>query len=87
MKQKLIIFGVLIHNQKVLIFDEPLVGLTLKGAREVKQLFKDLCAEGKTIFMSIHSLGVVETMCNRVRIIQKGRIVSMGRVDQLRSQA
>jgi ABC-2 type transport system ATP-binding protein len=87
MKQKLIISGALIHNPKVLIVDEPLVGIDPKGARQVKQLFKDLCAEGTTIFMSIHSLGVVETICNRARIIQKGRIVAMGRVDQLRSQA
>lgn len=87
MKQKLIISGALIHNPKVLIVDEPLVGLDPKGARQVKQLFQDLCAEGTTIFLSTHSLGVAETMCYRVSIIQKGRIVAMGTVDQLRAQA
>ena len=87
MKQKLIISGALIHNPKVLIVDEPLVGLDPKGARQVKQLFQDLCAEGITIFMSTHSLGVAEAMCHRVGIIQKGKIVAMGTVDQLRSQA
>ena len=50
MKQKLIISGALIHNPKVLIVDEPLVRLDPKGARQVKQLFQDLCAEGTTIF-------------------------------------
>ncbi|MBC8285811.1 MAG: ABC transporter ATP-binding protein [Nitrospinae bacterium] len=87
MKQKLIISGALIHNPKVLIVDEPLVGLDPKGARQVKQLFQDLCAEGTTIFLSTHSLGVAETMCHRVGIIQKGKIVAMGTVDQLRAQA
>ncbi len=86
MKQKLIISGALIHNPKVLIVDEPLVGLDPKGARQVKQLFQDLCAGGTTVFLSTHSLGVAETMCHRVSIIQKGRIVAMGTVDQLRSQ-
>jgi ABC-2 type transport system ATP-binding protein len=85
-KQKLIISGEFIHNPKVLIVDEPLVGLDPKGARQVKQLFQDLYAEGTTIIFSTHSLGVVETMCHRVSIIQKGRIVAMGRVDQLGSQ-
>ena len=87
MKQKLIISGALIHNPKVLIVDEPLVRLDPKGARQVKQLFQDLCAEGTTIFLSTHSLGVVEIMCHRVSIIQKGIIVEMGRVDQLRAQS
>ena len=62
-------------------------GWTPKGARQVKQLFQDLCAEGTTVFLSTHLLGVVEIMCHRVSIIQKGRIVAMGRVDQLRSHA
>lgn len=87
MKQKLIISGSLIHNPKVLVVDEPLVGLDPKGARQVKQVFHDLCAGGTTIFLSTHSLGVAETMCHRVGIIQKGKIVAMGTVDQLRSQA
>jgi ABC-2 type transport system ATP-binding protein len=78
MKQKLIISGSLIHNPKVLIVVEPLVRLDPKGARQVKQLFQDLCAEGTTIFLSTHSLGVVETMCHRLSIIQKGRIVADG---------
>jgi ABC-2 type transport system ATP-binding protein len=85
-KQKLIISGALIHNPKVLIVDEPLVRLDPKGARQVKQLFKIYAPKAQRFF-STHSLGVVETMCHRVSIIQKGRIVAMGRVDQLRAQA
>jgi len=58
MKQKLIISGALIHNPRVLVVDEPLVGLDPKGARQVKRLFQDLCAGGTTVFLSTHSLGV-----------------------------
>jgi ABC-2 type transport system ATP-binding protein len=87
MRQKLVIAGALIHNPKVVIVDEPLVGLDPKGARQVKQLFQDLCENGTTIFMSTHSLGVAETMCHRVGIIQKGKMIAVGTVEQLRSQA
>jgi ABC-2 type transport system ATP-binding protein len=87
MRQKLIIAGALIHEPRVIIVDEPLVGLDPKGARQVKQLFQDLCKNGTTIFMSTHSLGVAETMCDRVGIIQKGKMIALGTVEQLRLQA
>ena len=86
MKQKFIISGALIHKPKVIIVDEPLVGLDPKGARQVKQLFQDLCENGTTVFMSTHSMGVAETMCHRVGIIQKGKMIALGTVDQLRSR-
>ena len=87
MKQKLVIAGALIHSPKVVIVDEPLVGLDPKGARQVKQLFQGLCRNGTTIFMSTHSLGVAENMCHRVGIIQQGKMIAIGTVEQLRSQA
>ena len=87
MRQKLVIAGALIHDPKVVIVDEPLVGLDPKGARQVKQLFQDLCENGTTIFMSTHSLGVTENLCHRVGIIQKGKMIAVGTVEQLRSQA
>ncbi len=87
MKQKLIISGALIHKPRVIIVDEPLVGLDPKGARQVKQLFQDLCENGTTVFMSTHSMGVAEAMYHRVGIIQKGKMIALGTVDQLRSQA
>lgn len=87
MRQKLIISGALMHEPKVVIVDEPLVGLDPKGARQVKQLFQDMCEKGITIFMSTHSLGVAETLCHRVGIIQKGKMIALGTVEQLRSQA
>ena len=85
MKQKLIISGALIHKPRVIIVDEPLVGLDPKGARQVKQLFQDLCENGTTVFMSTHSMGVAEAMYHRVGIIQKGKMIALGTVDQLRS--
>ena len=87
MKQKVIISGVLIHKPKVIIVDEPLVELDPKGARQVKQLFQDLCENGTTVFMSTHTMGVAEAMCHMVGIIQKGKMIALGTVDQLRSQA
>ncbi|MBI4384813.1 MAG: ABC transporter ATP-binding protein [Nitrospinae bacterium] len=87
MRQKLIISGALIHEPKAVIVDEPLVGLDPKGARQVKQLFSDLCGKGVCLFMSTHSLGVAEAMCHRVGIIQKGRMIALGTVEELRLQA
>ena len=87
MKQKVIISRALIHKPKVIIVDEALVELDPKGARQVKQLFQDLCENGTTVFMSTHSMGVAEAMYHRVGIIQKGKMIALGTVDQLRSQA
>jgi ABC-2 type transport system ATP-binding protein len=87
MKQKLIISGALIHQPKVIVVDEPLVGLDPRGARQVKRLFQDLCKQGTTLFMSTHSLGIAEAMCDRVGIILKGQLIALGTIDELRAQA
>ena len=87
MKQKVIISGALIHQPKVIIVDEPLVGLDPRGARQVKRLFQDLCKQGTTLFMSTHSLGIAEAMCHRVGIILKGQLIALGTIDELRAQA
>ena len=87
MKQKLIISGALLHNPKLVVVDEPMVGLDPKGARQVKQLFRDLCHRGASVFMSTHSLGIAQAMCDRIGIIQKGEVIALGTLDELRSQA
>jgi len=87
MKQKLIISGALLHDPKVLIVDEPMVGLDPKGARQVKQLFTDLCQRGAAVFMSTHSLGIAQAMCHRIGIIQKGQVIALGTVEDLRRKA
>ncbi len=87
MKQKLVISGALLHDPKVLVVDEPMVGLDPKGARQVKQLFMDLCKKGSSVFMSTHSLGIAQAMCDRIGIIQKGEVIALGTVEDLRKQA
>lgn len=87
MKQKLVISSALIHDPQALIVDEPLVGLDPKGARQVKSLFMDLCKRGMTIFMSTHSLGIAEAMCDRIAVINKGRLIALGGVNDLGLQA
>ena len=87
MKQKLIISGALLHDPKLVVVDEPMVGLDPKGARQVKQLFRDLCQKGTSIFMSTHSLGIAQAMCDRIGIIQKGEVIALGTMNDLRQQA
>ena len=87
MKQKLIISGALLHEPKLVVVDEPMVGLDPKGARQVKQLFRDMCRRGTSIFMSTHSLGIAQAMCDRIGIIQKGEVIALGTLDELRRLA
>ncbi len=81
------ISGALLHDPKVLVVDEPMVGLDPKGARQVKNLFQDLCNKGSTIFMPTHSLGVAQAMCERIGIIQKGKLIALGDLEDLRGLA
>jgi ABC-2 type transport system ATP-binding protein len=83
MKQRLVMASALLHNPKVLVVDEPMVGLDPRGARLVKDIFKDLASKGVTVFMSTHSLEIVEQMCTRVAIINLGRIIAEGSVEDL----
>jgi len=87
MRQKLIISAALIHSPPVVIVDEPLIGLDPKGAKQVKRLFLELCNKGTTVFMSTHSLAIAEDMCDRIGIIQKGKIIADGSMEQLRERA
>ena len=87
MRQKLVMSASLIHQPQVLVVDEPMVGLDPKGARLVKQIFKEICAKGTTIFMSTHTLEIAEQMCDHIGIIQKGEIIAQGTIEELRQQA
>jgi ABC-2 type transport system ATP-binding protein len=78
MKQKIVIMGALIHEPKVMLLDEPFVGLDPKAAYLLKEVFKDLCSKGSLIFFSTHVLEVAEKLCNKVAIIKQGKIVSNG---------
>ena len=84
MKQRLVMASALIHKPKVIIVDEPMVGLDPRGARLLKEAFKTLAGEGVAIFMSTHTLEIAEEMCDRLAIINGGRIVASGTMEELR---
>ena len=87
MKQRLLMCGALVHNPPLLVVDEPMVGLDPRGAKLLKDTFKERAAQGLTIFMSTHSLSVAEEIANRLAIIKKGKIVAIGTLDELYGQA
>ena len=83
MKQKIVLIGALIHRPKVLLLDEPFVGLDPKASYLLKEVFKELCNEGSAIFFSTHVLEVVEKLCNKVAIIRNGKIVAEGETSKI----
>lgn len=85
MKQKLAIISALIHEPKVLVLDEPFVGLDPKSSKDLKDLMKNLCKSGTTIFFSSHVLEVVEKLCNRVGIIKNGELIKVGTTKEITS--
>jgi len=85
MRQKLIISSALVHKPDVIVVDEPMVGLDPKAARILKDLFREYVRRGHTIMMSTHTLEVAETMCDRIAIIQAGKIRALGTMDDLRA--
>ena len=87
MRQKLIISSAFIHKPDVIVVDEPMVGLDPKAARILKDLFREYTRRGHTIMMSTHTLEVAETMCDRIGIIQGGKIRALGTMDELRADS
>jgi ABC-2 type transport system ATP-binding protein len=83
MKQRLVMSSALLHDPQVLVVDEPMVGLDPRGARLVKDIFRNLASRGVTVFMSTHTLEIVEQMCTRMAIINKGTIIAEGSVEEL----
>ena len=82
MKQKLAIIGSLIHRPKLLILDEPFVGLDPKAALVLKNKMHALCDEGSAIFFSTHVLDVAEKLCNKVAIIREGQLIASGNMEE-----
>ena len=87
MRQKLIISSAFIHKPDVIVVDEPMVGLDPKAARILKDLFREYTRRGHTVMMSTHTLEVAETMCDRIGIIQGGKIRALGTMDDLRADS
>jgi ABC-2 type transport system ATP-binding protein len=85
MKQKLVIVSALVHEPELLIIDEPMVGLDALAQKQVKLLFRKLADENKTIFLTTHTLSVAEAVCDRIAILNRGRIVASGTTAELRS--
>jgi len=83
MRQKIAIISALIHEPKLLVLDEPFVGLDPKATFTLKEIMRDMCSKGSAVFFSTHVLDVAEKLCNRVVIIKEGRIIASGTMDEL----
>ncbi len=86
MKQKLAIIAALIHNPKLIIMDEPFVGLDPKATHDLKEVMKSLCQNGTSIFFSSHVLEVVEKFCNKVAIIKDGKLIASGLTQDVKGE-
>lgn len=84
MKQKVALISALAHNPDVLIMDEPFVGLDPKAVYDIKEVMHQMCKEGKTIFFSTHILEVAEKLCTRVAIIKQGKLVKVGKMEEVK---
>jgi ABC-2 type transport system ATP-binding protein len=87
MKQKLVLVSALVHDPSVLVIDEPMVGLDALAQRQVRTLLRRLADEGKTVFLTTHTLSVAEAVCDRIAIINRGRIVASGTTAELKKDA
>ena len=86
MRQKLIIISVLLHNPKNWILDEPMTGLDPKASYKLKELMRKHAREGNTVFFSTHVLEVAEKLCDRVGIINKGKLIFVGTYEELKEK-
>jgi ABC-2 type transport system ATP-binding protein len=87
MRQKIVLAGALIHDPIVVFLDEPTVGLDPRGARLIQSVLRLLTQRGAAVFISTHSLGIAEQLCHRVAIINKGRLIAQGTVEELKAQS
>lgn len=86
MRQKVVIMGVLIHSPRVWILDEPLTGLDPKSAFMLKEMMREHADAGNTVLFSTHVLEVAEKVCDRVAIINKGQLIFVGTLEQMRAE-
>lgn len=87
MKQKLAVVSALLHEPKLLIMDEPFVGLDPKASHILKELMRELCQNGGAIFFSTHVLEVAEKLCDKVAIIKGGKLIKSGTMDEVKGDA
>ncbi len=86
MQQKIVLIGALLHEPKLLILDEPMVGLDPKASFTLKELMRSYCENGNSVFFSTHILDVAQRICDRVAIIDKGSLVTQGTIAQLQEK-
>ena len=84
MKQKLAIISALIHSPKLLIMDEPFVGLDPKAAHSIKEIMREICNDGGAIFFSTHVLEVAEKLCDKIAIIKNGKLIVSGSTEEVK---
>ena len=87
MKQKLQIISAFIHNPKLMVMDEPFVGLDPKAAFSFKQLMREFCENGGAIFFSTHVLEVAEKLCDKVAVIKGGKLIASGTMDEVKGDS
>ena len=85
MRQKTAIAGALMHDPRVLVLDEPTIGLDPKSARFIKDILRQLAERGAAVFLSTHILEIAERMCDRIGIIDHGNLIAVGTVEELRA--
>ena len=86
MRQKIVIIGVLLHNPKNWILDEPITGLDPKSSYDLKNLMREHAKQGNTVFFSTHILEVAEKLCDRIGIIDKGNLIFVGTLEDMRNE-
>ena len=87
MKQKLVMIAAMLHHPRLLIVDEPTVGLDPRSVLIMKDIFRGMAKEGRSVFLSTHSLDVAENVCDRIGILHRGSLVALGTMAQLREEA
>ena len=83
MKQRVVLTAALLHDPEVLVVDEPMVGLDPRGARLVKDLFRERAGAGFTVFLSTHSLAIAEEVADRIGVINRGHLIALGTLEEL----
>jgi ABC-2 type transport system ATP-binding protein len=86
MKQKIVLIAALLPAPRIMILDEPMVGLDARAAHHMKEMMREHCDRGGTLFFSTHIMEVAEKLCDRIGIIHKGRLIAHGTLEELNAK-